>query len=306
VWANGNGCVGGCLALTALVLQAGQVIVESDVTFNNTVSWNTNGTDFDTEAIAAHELGHALGIHHTDVTTAPTPTMNASSFGPGGRTLAPDDIEALQCSQNRFPPRRVLRVGVPAVTALVLPDSTVSLTASILRGPGYTAPVSFALLTAPPGVTLTQLPDPAPGATATLTLTVPATVAFGEYPVTLLASGGGETDVDTVTLRVKRLLVSIGFGGITLVPGGPTQSIGITLLRAPGFVEPVSFSITGLVLEDTGVLLKASPFTTGNTGTLTGRAFLHAPAATYRPTLTATAASASDTERFEVTVVPLQ
>ena len=33
IWAVGNGCTGNCLALTALTLQAGQVIVESDITF---------------------------------------------------------------------------------------------------------------------------------------------------------------------------------------------------------------------------------------------------------------------------------
>lgn len=33
VWANGNGCTGTCLALTALVLYTGQRILESDITF---------------------------------------------------------------------------------------------------------------------------------------------------------------------------------------------------------------------------------------------------------------------------------
>ena len=43
LWAVGNGCVGGCLALTALDLEAGQVIVEADVTFNELFDWRIDG-----------------------------------------------------------------------------------------------------------------------------------------------------------------------------------------------------------------------------------------------------------------------
>src|SRR5262249_5711575 len=56
LWASGNGCTGGCLALTALVLGPGQEILEADVSFNNDFNWNTNGADYDVQAIAAHEL----------------------------------------------------------------------------------------------------------------------------------------------------------------------------------------------------------------------------------------------------------
>jgi hypothetical protein len=301
LWANGNGCVGNCLALTALVLQAGQVIVESDVTFNNAVTWTTDGTDFDTESVAAHELGHALGIHHTDVATAPTPTMNAFYFGPDGRTLSPDDIAALQCSQNRFPPTPVLRVQVPAGTAATVPGDPVTFTASILRGPGFASPVSFSLLAAPPGVTLTQSPNPATGASATLTLTVSASAPIGNHTVTVLSSGGGEADVDSLTLPVKRLLVSTA--GLTLFAGEPTETTGITIRRASGFVAPVTLTITGMP-PGTGTVLRISPITTiGSSSTLSGRASRVAPEATYFPTLHATAGSVTDSQVFEVDVI---
>ena len=104
LWANGNGCSGNCLAITALVLSSGQVITETDVSFNNAVTWNTDGSDYDVQAIAAHELGHCMGIHHTEVKKPNgRPTMYAYYFGTAGRTLENDDRQALQCAQNRYP-----------------------------------------------------------------------------------------------------------------------------------------------------------------------------------------------------------
>jgi hypothetical protein len=107
-----SGCTGGCLALTALVLGPGQVIQEVDVSFNDAVNWNTNGSDYDVEAIAAHELGHCLGIHHTDITKPRNrPTMYTAYFGIGGRTLESDDRDALNCSYSRYPAAAIIADG---------------------------------------------------------------------------------------------------------------------------------------------------------------------------------------------------
>jgi hypothetical protein len=100
LWASGNGCTGSCLAITALVLQSGQVIVETDISFNNNVTWTTTGANYDTQAVATHELGHSLGIHHTEAGT--TPTMYAFYSGSAGRSLETDDRSALQCAESRY------------------------------------------------------------------------------------------------------------------------------------------------------------------------------------------------------------
>jgi hypothetical protein len=103
VFARGNGCNGNCLAITALVLSAGQVITETDISFNSRYAWNINGSNYDFESTCAHEVGHSLGIHHTEVTGTPRPTMYAAYFGVDGRSLENDDRSAIQCSQSRYP-----------------------------------------------------------------------------------------------------------------------------------------------------------------------------------------------------------
>lgn len=102
IFQSGNGCSGSCLAITALTLQAGQVIVEADISFNPAFTWNTNGSDYDAQAMMTHEIGHALGIAHTNVTSTPRPTMYALYFGTGGRTLENDDLLAIQCAESVY------------------------------------------------------------------------------------------------------------------------------------------------------------------------------------------------------------
>ena len=97
LWATGGGCSGSCLALTALTTQSSLVIVEADTMFNAALTWNTTGADFDVRSVATHELGHAIGIAHTELTTTPRPTMYAVYFGTGMRTLEADDRAAAQC-----------------------------------------------------------------------------------------------------------------------------------------------------------------------------------------------------------------
>ena len=112
LWANGNGCTGSCLAITALVLQSGQRIVETDISFNNSFTWNTNGANYDVQAVMTHEMGHTLGIHHTELTSTPRPTMYATYFGTGGRSLEADDRNALNCIYNRYPPAGAAEVVI--------------------------------------------------------------------------------------------------------------------------------------------------------------------------------------------------
>lgn len=104
LWKKSGLCAGNCLAITLLTLQAGQVITDVDVQFNDRYSWQTNGSNVDTQAVATHEVGHGMGIHHTELTSTPRPTMYAAYFGTDGRTLESDDSAALNCAHDRYPP----------------------------------------------------------------------------------------------------------------------------------------------------------------------------------------------------------
>jgi hypothetical protein len=108
-----------CHAVTILHLNAGRVIRDVDIAFNDTMDWKTDnsvtgscstvaaGTPLDTQGIATHELGHSLGIHHTEGSLAAEPaqsaTMGAQSCNVAGRSLNNDDMEALRCSEDRYP-----------------------------------------------------------------------------------------------------------------------------------------------------------------------------------------------------------
>jgi len=106
VWITNGACINNCLGLTALVLQQpGQVIIESDVVFNNGVTWTTTGGIHDTQATATHELGHLLGIAHATCIGGPlTMCEQPDNSQHDIRTLETEDKNALLCSEYRYCP----------------------------------------------------------------------------------------------------------------------------------------------------------------------------------------------------------
>jgi len=86
-------------------------ITEGFVQLDNSESWTAGLL----RAVAAHECGHALGLNHTDLSTALMFGSSSSSVvGP-----TPDD---------RWYAQALYGVGVPKVAASVNPDGTVALT----------------------------------------------------------------------------------------------------------------------------------------------------------------------------------
>ncbi len=71
-----------------------------DLFFNTSYWWQTNGTTYDLETVAIHELGHALGMGHSAIATA---DMYAS-YGDAKQALTPDDMAGIQSIYGTRPP----------------------------------------------------------------------------------------------------------------------------------------------------------------------------------------------------------
>lgn len=80
------------LAITCITINASKEIQDIDIVYDGRDRiWKVDGNDYDIEAVAAHENGHLIGLHHTEVTTSPFPTMYEDYQGVYFRTLENDD-----------------------------------------------------------------------------------------------------------------------------------------------------------------------------------------------------------------------
>jgi hypothetical protein len=96
---NGRICTGSCLAATLTGYYSGSIINDADVYTNTKYKFYSSGEadgcsgEFDIEGIMVHEVGHVIGIGHTNVAGA-TMYPSVSSCNAANRTLEADDIAA--------------------------------------------------------------------------------------------------------------------------------------------------------------------------------------------------------------------
>lgn len=97
---NGRICTGTCLAATLIGYYTGNTIYDADVYTNTkykyTSSRETDGCsgEFDIDGIMVHEVGHVIGIGHSNVSGATMyPTVSSCNFN--NRTLENDDRNAM-------------------------------------------------------------------------------------------------------------------------------------------------------------------------------------------------------------------
>jgi hypothetical protein len=96
---NGRICNGSCLAATLTGYYSGSTINDADVYTNTKYKFYSSGeadgcsSEFDIEGIMVHEVGHVIGIGHSNVSGA-TMYPTVSSCNTANRSLEPDDVAA--------------------------------------------------------------------------------------------------------------------------------------------------------------------------------------------------------------------
>ena len=96
---NGHICNGSCLAATLTGYYTGNTIYDADVYTNTKYKFYSSGetdacnSEFDIEGIMVHEVGHVIGIGHSNVAGA-TMFPSVGSCNILNRSLEPDDVAA--------------------------------------------------------------------------------------------------------------------------------------------------------------------------------------------------------------------
>jgi trimeric autotransporter adhesin len=137
----------------------------------------------------------------------------------------------------------------------------------INRAGGFAAPLSFVVTGLPTGVTARVDSVRASDTTATLRFTIPATLAAGNYPVTVSAQTPGlANQTTTLTFTVSP---AAGFTfrdtqpQFAVLNGGFASMIPLQITRTAGFSDSVTFTVTG---APTGLTITPTTIASG-TGT---------------------------------------
>jgi nitrite reductase/ring-hydroxylating ferredoxin subunit len=130
-----------------------------------------------------------------------------------------------------------------------------TLTINIPRSGGFNGEVTLSLQGAPAGVTGTFVPNPAPGATAALTVAVGAAVAPGAHPLTVQGVSGALVHGAALTLNVAQpadFSLGVASPAVSVVQGG-NVSVGVNLTRIAGFGGAVTLALLDAPAGLTGV-----------------------------------------------------
>lgn len=122
---NGPDPIGGSPTTKALAWFPGNSNIAADIHFDNGDPWQVNGTTSTPDVLGAaiHEIGHTLGLTHSNIPGTNLYWIFRRHSGSGSGMLLPDDIAAIQS---------VYGVGVGSVTPLPRPVPEPSTAAGLL------------------------------------------------------------------------------------------------------------------------------------------------------------------------------
>src|SRR5260370_3772544 len=122
---------------------------------------------------------------------------------------------------STVPPVPDFNLAVSPASQPVNQGSGTTYTVNIAALNGFTGAVSLSVTGPPAGATGTFSPNPAPGASSTLTVSTAASTPTGSYTLTATGTTGSLTHTPTATLVAKAPTPAFS---LTLSPASPTQT----------------------------------------------------------------------------------
>jgi predicted Zn-dependent protease len=184
---------------------SGSTMIEADIVFNTAQSWDSYRgplrSAVDVQRVALHELGHLLGLAHSNLSTA---IMNA--YVNNSDQLTADDIAGIQALYGASN-------GSPTPTPTPTPFPTPTPTPTPFPTP---TPTAFPTPTPTPSIT----PTPTPSTVSVSLSVAPSSIrSRGSATFTVSTSTPGSSDV-TVTYRMSGTAI---FGSNYSLSGTPGQ-----------------------------------------------------------------------------------
>jgi hypothetical protein len=162
-----------------------------------------------------------------------------------------------------------LTISASPVSQTVAPGGAALFTVSLARSGGLSNPVTLSASTPPSGVSIGFNPNNTTAGSSTMTVSTSTGTPLGSFNVQITAVDGVFVRNLVVTVNVQpgaNFSVAASPNPQVLVPGA-SNTIDVTLNRAPGFTASVTMSVSGLPSGVSGSFNPSS--TSGNTSTLT-------------------------------------